>query len=100
LNWIERYWSNAKAYARSQCDYTFATLKNTVPVALDRIDVETMRRYARKCFRYMNAYRLNSDQNEALTLQQVEWTVKKYHSHRRIPETFDEIMKLYSTDQK
>jgi hypothetical protein len=48
----------------------------------------------------MNAYRLNRNQNETLTLKQVEWTVKKYHSHRRIPEIFNEIIKLYTTDQK
>ncbi len=52
LNWIERYWSIAKAYARANCDYTFETLKSTVPQALDHVGVQTMRRYARKCFRY------------------------------------------------
>ena len=38
----------------------------------------------------MNAYRLNDGQNHNLTLKQVEWTVKKYKSHRRIPDTFDD----------
>jgi hypothetical protein len=58
-----------------------------------------MRRNARKkCFRYMNAYRLNNGQNETLSLKQVEWTVKEYHSHRRIPNTFDNIVLLYTTE--
>jgi hypothetical protein len=98
FNWIEPYWSIAKDYARKQCDYTFNTLKTTVPAALDRIEVQTMRRFARKCYRYMNAYRLSNGQNETLSLKQVEWTVKKYHSHRRIPDTFDNIVQLYTTE--
>lgn len=94
LNWIERYWSNAKAFARSQCDYTFERLKVVVPQALDQVNVVTMRRFARKCFRYMDAYRLENN-GAALTLKQVEWTVKKYKSHRRIPDSFDDIVTSY-----
>lgn len=89
LNWIERYWSNAKAYARKHCDYSFDSLKVTVPIALDQVPLAAMRRYARRCFRYMDAYRLHNANSEGLTLKQVEWTVKKFKSHRRITDTFD-----------
>jgi hypothetical protein len=95
LNGIERYWSNAKAFARGRCDYTFTSLQTTVPLALNQVEVKSMRAYARKCFRYMNAYRSNDGQNHNLTLKQVEWTVKKYKSHRRISDTFDDIIEAY-----
>jgi hypothetical protein len=45
--------------------------------------------------RHGAAYRLNDGPNHNLTLKQVEWTVKKYKSHRRIPDTFDDIIEAY-----
>lgn len=99
LNWIERYWSNAKNYARRHCDYTFENLRATVPTALNQVSVQTMRRYARKCFRYMEAYRLRNANNESLTLKQVEWVVKKFKSHRRITESFDAVVASFEAAQ-
>ncbi len=37
LNGIERIWGHAKRYTRAHCDYTFNSLRKTVPVALDSI---------------------------------------------------------------
>lgn len=60
FNWIERYWGNAKVYARQNCNYTFEGLEQTVPVALDRVSINMMRKFARKSYRYMDAYRLKN----------------------------------------
>ena len=45
---------------------------------MDNVTLATIRKYARKCWRYMDAYR------QGLAIEQVEWAVKKQRSHRRI----------------
>ena len=55
FNWIERFWGAAKQITRRECDYSFASLKERVPEALDRISLIKMRKFARKCYRYMDA---------------------------------------------
>ena len=90
FNWIERYWGKAKAHTKTMCDYTFEGLKKEVPVALDNIDVLTMRKFARKSFRYIDAYRVREGDPTEITPQLVEWNVKQYKSHR----TIDRLLKL------
>ncbi|CAG8840027.1 46460_t:CDS:2, partial [Gigaspora margarita] len=46
-----------KRYSRSYCDYTFKGLKKTVPEAFDSMDIITIRKFARKAWRYMDGYR-------------------------------------------
>ncbi len=83
--WIERYWCHTKRNVRKNCDYSFKTLVAAVPKYLDEVDVLTMRRYARKSFRYIDAYRPREGEgNIELTPAVVEWNVKQYASHRRI----------------
>jgi hypothetical protein len=85
FNWIERYWCNTKRKVRKSCDYSFKTLVTTVPKCLDEVDVITMRRYARKSFRYIDAYRQREgEEGIEITPAIVEWNVKQYASHRRI----------------
>ena len=79
LNYIENYQGAAKLYIRENCDYTWKGLNETVPKALDSVNLITIRKYARKSFRYMDAYR------KGLTGKAAQYAVKKYHSHRRIP---------------
>jgi hypothetical protein len=86
FNWIERYWSEVKRNVRKNCDYTFKTLVEAVPKYLDLVDFVTMRRYAMKSARYMDAYRVRDDNAEDLqiTPELIEWNVKQYSSHRTI----------------
>ncbi len=40
LNAIKRVWGHAKRFTRANCDYTFKSLRKTVPEAMDSIPVE------------------------------------------------------------
>ena len=85
FNFIEMYWAACKSYTRRNCTYSFKDLKVVVPIALESVSVQTIRRFARKCFRYMDAYRVLNEDGNRLTVQQAEYAVKKYKSHRSIP---------------
>jgi len=80
LNHIELYWAAAERYARANCDYSFAALRKTVPEALDSVPLQTIRKNARFCFRYMDAYR------RGLSWELAKFATKRYRSHRRVPE--------------
>ncbi|PKB95594.1 hypothetical protein RhiirA5_302831, partial [Rhizophagus irregularis] len=79
LNYIEMYWSATKRYSRNNCNYTWNGLQQVVPVALDHVSLLEIKAFARKSFRYMDAYR------KELNVKQAEYAVKKYKRHRVIP---------------
>ena len=54
-------------------------LKETVPKALKSVPLDTIRRFERRCLRYMQAYK------NGLPPHLAEFAVKKYASHRHIP---------------
>ena len=87
FNCIENMWGRAKVHTRENCLYTFSALRSSILPALDSVSLETIRRYAQRCDRYMDAYR-SKDGGARLTCEQVERAVKKYKSHRKIPCNF------------
>ena len=69
-----------KKYTRNNCDYTFKGLEETVPEALDSVSLEQIRKYARRSWRFIDAYRKGLIGFRAL------YAAKRYKSHRCIPE--------------
>jgi len=80
LNYIERYWGAAKRYVRENCDYSWSSLQHIVPAALESVSTITIRKFARKAWRYMDLYK------KGITGKLAEYAAKKYKSHRCIPE--------------
>ena len=56
LNFIEHYQEAAKRHARENCDYSWIGLKQIVPLSLESVSIVTIRRFARKAWRYMDLY--------------------------------------------
>ncbi|KAF9016275.1 hypothetical protein BDZ89DRAFT_920736, partial [Hymenopellis radicata] len=81
LNPIEMVWAQLKRRFRELADGTFPTAQRLVPECLDAISVANIRRYFRHCFRYMDAYK------NGLNPKQAAYAVKKFTSHRRIPQS-------------
>ena len=79
----------AKRHARENCNYSWAGLKQIVPQSLESVPLVTIRKFARKAWRYMDLYQKGIDGKLA------EYAVKKYKSHRRIPdEVLEELNQL------
>ncbi|CAG8706927.1 9613_t:CDS:2, partial [Cetraspora pellucida] len=88
LNYIESYWGAVKVNTCANCDYSFKSLKNIVPMALDSVSLIQIRKFSRRSLHYMSAYRLG------LSVKQAAFAVKKYKSHRRIPNNILEDLNI------
>lgn len=86
LNFIERVWGEAKGIVRKDCLFNFPKMKDQVSTTIKSISLEHIRRYYRRCFRYLDAY------SKGMTGSVVEWAVKKYRGHRKVQKTLDGIV--------
>ena len=85
LNFIEYFWGAMKKYLRDHCDYTFATLQENLPKALESVAVETIRKWEHRMWRWLEAYDDGLAAREAQRHVQM-FSSRKYKSHRRVPE--------------
>ncbi|CAG8742274.1 332_t:CDS:2 [Cetraspora pellucida] len=76
----------AKCIARLNCDYTFRGLKRAVPRALNSVNIIKICHFAHRSECFISAYKLG---------KAAAFAVKKYHSHRRIPE---KVLKEFAHD--
>ena len=56
LNYIEFFWGAVKRYTRENCNYSFVDLKDTVKAGLDSVSLTTIRRFANRSRRWIDAY--------------------------------------------
>ena len=85
FNYIEMFWGAAKAWSRANCTFNFNDHVRLVPKALDSVSLTKIKKFARKSYRYMDAYRITSSGGNSLTCKQIEYAVKRYRGHRKIP---------------
>jgi len=85
LNFIEYFWGSVKRYLRVNCDYTFSTLQQNMPLALASVDKILIRKWQNRMIRWTEAYRDGLAVKDAQMRVQA-FSSKKYTSHRRIPD--------------
>lgn len=86
LNFIEFFWGAVKKYLHDNCDYTFDTLKENMPKALESVQLSTIQKWEHRVFQWMDAYRAGMGTSEAQK-QVKENSFKIYTSHRHAVET-------------
>ncbi|TFY52291.1 hypothetical protein EVJ58_g10102 [Rhodofomes roseus] len=80
LNFIEQCWGSAKrTYRLNPPSSKEEDLQRNVLNALEAVPIESMRRYATRSRRFMDAY------SKGLNGAQAAWAAKKYRSHRTLP---------------
>ena len=79
LNFIEQFWGETKKELRRKTSYRLKELRTAVRNSQDNVPVSLIRKHSRRAFRFMDAYR------KGLTGVAAAFAVKKYSSHRRIP---------------
>lgn len=95
FNYIEMFWGAAKAWCRANCTFNFNDHLNLVKEALKSVTVCKIRRFARKSYRYMDAYRVKGTDGCSLSTKMIEYAVKKYRGHRVIPHRILETENLF-----
>ena len=79
----------AKRHARENCNYSWAGLKQIVPQSLESVPLVTIRKFARKAWRYMDLYQKGIGEKLA------EYAVKKYKSHKCVSDNIlEELNKV------
>jgi len=80
LNFIERFWCAAKFYARENCQYSLAGLRETLPAALHSVTGAAIYNYYAQCMKILEAYR--ADQSYGTK----EFQAAVHKTHRRIED--------------
>ena len=95
LNFIERYWSRVKWYARQKCDQTKDGLRTATEEALSEkaCDLALIRRYSRTAWRWVDAYRRGLDGVLAC------WAVRKSKCHRFVTDAVDREVNRMAEEQ-
>ena len=89
FNYIEMFWGAAKAWSRANCTFNFNDHVRLVPKALDSVSLTKIKKFARKSYRYMDAYHITSSGGNSLTCKQIEYAIKRYRGHRKIPRILE-----------
>ncbi|KAM6496551.1 hypothetical protein JOM56_007024, partial [Amanita muscaria] len=79
------FWGAVKKYLRDHCDYTFKTLQQNMPKALESVELSTIRKWEHRMVRWMEAYKLGLGAKEA-QFRVKAFSSKVYKSHWRVPE--------------
>jgi len=95
LNFIERYWSRVKWYARQKCDQTIKGLRTATNEALSEkaCDLALIRRYSRTAWRWVDAYQKGLDGVLAC------WAVRKSKCHRFVTDAVDREVNRMAAEQ-
>lgn len=82
LNFIEQCWGYAKRIYRMNPESSREdVLERNTLAALDAVPLESMRRFANRSRRFIDAY------SRGLTGSQAAWAARKYRGHRVLPES-------------
>ena len=85
LNFIEYFWGALKKYLRDHYDYTFKTLQENLPKALESVAVETIRKWEHRMWCWLEAYDHGLATHEA-QLHVQKLSSRKCKSHWQVPE--------------
>ena len=66
------------------CDYTFGSLRRTIPLGLKSVSKENILNYVRHCRNYMFAYLEGSTVGQELEDKIKFYKTASYTSHRRV----------------
>jgi len=86
LNYIEFFWGAVKRWLRDNCDYTFQGLQENLPKAMKAVELDTIRKWEHRMYRWMDAYRGGLSACDA-QFKVKAFSSRKYTSHRRVPES-------------
>ena len=82
FNPIEGCWGQSKRYTRVYTKYNFPNLRKNIPLALDTVTIENIKKYFRKARQYMFGYIEGLAAGPELE-KQIKKYKKGYTSHRK-----------------